>query len=367
MQKKFHAYNPYTDKELEKIWQECIFSFDSCVLLNLYKFKPELLDDFFKILEAINRRIWLPFQVGHEFYVNRQIIINEQINAYRKIKEELNDLLSILIKALKDKNKKHCLIDMDSIKDIVMETKNKVELYLDGIKSKHPDYSTSDEISKKVNKLFDGRIGENYPEEKLFKMHKRAEKRIKGCIPPGYEDRKHKKPPELYGDVIIWLQLIDQAKSQKKPIIFVTEENKDDWWLKNNKKIIGPRPQLRCEMLNEAGVSFQLYLTDNFLEDANRFLGLPKQQKVIDEIVIIRSEGGRIIPISISAGLLDLLVPLKVGYFTKEEIEKASKRGIQGIFSDMPPEKIEELRRACNFLQTIKDIGEKNDSLKDID
>jgi len=33
-----------------------------------------------------------------------------------------------------------------------------------------------------------------------------------------------------FGDLIIWKEMIEKAKAEKRPIIFVTDDGKSDWW-----------------------------------------------------------------------------------------------------------------------------------------
>jgi hypothetical protein len=94
----------------------------------------------------------------------------------------------------------------------------------------------------------------------------------------------------MYGDAILWLQLIDYAKSEKKPIIFVTDDDKEDWWLESGGKTISPRPELVQEMLTEAGVKFYMYSADRFLDYAQKFLHLSEQPEVIEEAKEIREQ-----------------------------------------------------------------------------
>lgn len=48
----------------------------------------------------------------------------------------------------------------------------------------------------------------------------------------------------LYGDLIVWKQVIQKSKKDKINIILVTDDLKEDWWLKINGKTIGPRFEL---------------------------------------------------------------------------------------------------------------------------
>ena len=60
-------------------------------------------------------------------------------------------------------------------------------------------------------------------------------------------------------NLVIWFytyQIIDKAKSSKKPIILVTSEKKKDWWRKIKGQTIGPKPELIEEMQDKANVQF---------------------------------------------------------------------------------------------------------------
>jgi hypothetical protein len=78
--------------------------------------------------------------------------------------------------------------------------------------------------------------------------------------------------------------LIDFAKSQNKPIILTTDDQKDDWWRIEKGKTLGPRPELIEEIRSKAGVAFYMYNASQFLIYAKEFLGFSVEQKAIDEV-----------------------------------------------------------------------------------
>ncbi|MEH7809961.1 PIN-like domain-containing protein, partial [Bacillus safensis] len=98
--------------------------------------------------------------------------------------------------------------------------------------------------------------GEPYNEEQMKKLEKEADKRLNMEIPPGYKDFNKKNGLKFYngviiqnkyGDLILWKQLLDFAVRNDTNIIFLTDEQKEDWWYKLKNKIIGPK----VELLNE--------------------------------------------------------------------------------------------------------------------
>jgi hypothetical protein len=74
------------------------------------------------------------------------------------------------------------------------------------------------------------------------------------------------------------MQLLDKAKADKQGIIFVTDDEKQDWW---NKRIGGPRSELRAEMKAVADAACYLYTATDFVELAKGYL----KQSVKDEVI----------------------------------------------------------------------------------
>ena len=292
----FPGYYQPTEEEFTELWKECIFSFDTNVLLHIYRYSPKTRQRLFDILEKLQERIWIPHQVGYEFHKNRLTVIFDQSKAYEKISKILEENLKIekigTLKKDLEAYKKHSTIEVkeiiEKIEAPIKEVNKSLKNNLQDLKKKHPDLLKEDIFQDKMIEILNGKIGNPYPD--LLYIYKLSEERFKYSIPPGYEDAKKKPVPDMYGDAILWLQLIDYAKSEKKPIIFVTDDDKEDWWLESGGKTISPRPELVQEMLTEAGVKFYMYSADRFLDYAQKFLHLSEQPEVIEEAKEIREQ-----------------------------------------------------------------------------
>jgi PIN like domain len=285
MRDLFPGYYQPTEEEFSELWKECIFSFDTNVLLHIYRYSPKTRERLFDILKELQKRIWIPHQVAYEIHKNRLTVISYQSGAYKEIQTILDKNLAI--GALKDdlfkKYQKHPFIDVKQIIEDIEGVINKIKDDLQATKQAHPDFRENDPQWEQLIAIIDGKVGQPYSKEELDKKYKVAEQRFKDLVPPGYKDDDRKKDNNKYGDVIIWFQLIEYAKSEKKPIIFVTDDNKEDWWLKHDGQTIRPRPELVQEMLTETGVRFYMYSADRFLDYAQKFLNLSEQPEVIEE------------------------------------------------------------------------------------
>lgn len=289
MRQLFPVYHKPTDDEFSKMWQEGIFTFDANVLLNIYRYSPETRERFFEVLQRLKERIWVPHQAAHEYHKHRLDEISNQFKAFEDIEKHLNTSL----KELEDNHRKHPFeIDVSPLTKIIKNTIKRARPILQGINSQRYSLLASDPFRERIAELFAGKLGEPYSKDNLEKdIHQKAEERIKQDIPPGYKD-KIKGGTDKYGDVILWFQLLDYAKFQKKPIIFTTDDGKEDWWLQHKGKTIGPRPELIQEMSSEAGISFHMYSSEQFLIYAQNFLDLQDKQAAaaVEEVREIRQQ-----------------------------------------------------------------------------
>jgi predicted nucleic acid-binding protein len=277
MRNFFRGYYRLTDEEIDKLWEECTFVFDTNVLLHIYRYSEVTRNRFFEILDRLKDRIWLPYQVASEFFTNRLTVITEQSRAYVDIIEALTKAQAAVEESV-SRYRLHPIIDKSQITSPMKEGVAAAIEYLQGEKTRHPDLLLSDEPLEILTNLFDGKIGQPPTPERLQEIFKDGATRYDNKVPPGYEDKKDKQGDEKYGDLVLWLQTIEQAKQEKKPIVFVTDETKEDWWWERSGKTLGPRPELRQEMQKEAQVDFHMYRSERFVAFAQNYLKLQDEK-----------------------------------------------------------------------------------------
>ncbi len=286
----FFEYYKTEDDEIKSIWENCIFSFDTNVLLNLYRYTEVTRDKFFEVLENLKENSILTHQAGSEYHKNRLVTINSQQKAYDNLtgffSKKCNEIESEL-----NNYKKHSYLQTARISKKINKTFKKLRKDINELKENHPDLINDDEIKDFLTNLFQGRITSEYDNERLNQIYKEGKDRYEKEIPPGYKDFKQKKGNDdssLYGDLIIWKQIIDYTKEAKKPIIFVTDDLKEDWWYKFNGKTISPRPELLKEFSNETGQKILIYNADSFLSYAKEQMGADIDDTILDEIKTLR-------------------------------------------------------------------------------
>jgi len=310
MKKLFNGFYDVKDKLLEKIWNEenTLFVFDTNVLLNLYSYAEASRNDFFSLLEnqKVIDRIWIPYHVGLEYQRRRLGIVRTEKKVFNDIEVYLESIRKSLksdkinnlkleqrlphIKSETEKLHENILKEIDAYSELV-EIENK----------KHPDVRSSDKIRKRIDKLFNLKVGEKpITQDYLDKLYADGKKRYDHKIPPGYMDRKEKENEDdysysdliykpMYGDLIIWNQIIDRANNEDiKSIIFITDDAKEDWRFSidsNGKKLMGARAELREEICRKSNIDNFLILTSfEFMGKGKDILSVKIEETSITEI-----------------------------------------------------------------------------------
>ncbi|GAG18373.1 unnamed protein product, partial [marine sediment metagenome] len=245
-------------------------------------------DNLIQILKQVSDRLWVPHQAALEYQKNRLQTIVEQL----EVDDEIQKLVKDSKKILKDKLDslgKHSHVKADNLMKIMQKACNAIEKNLKKLKQGHINSLQHDNLRDVLGTLLEDKLGLPYSQEKLDEIYNSGKQRYEQKIPPGYGDKK-KEGIRKYGDLILWFQIIDKAKETNKSIILITDDRKEDWWMRLKGKTIGPRAELVDEMLSKGGVSFYLYQTDPFMGHAKKFLeGKVKvNKKAIDEVREIR-------------------------------------------------------------------------------
>lgn len=289
MKKVFSEYYDPPELTYKEIWDKALFVFDTNLLLNLYRYTTDTRDIILDVMNKVSDRIWIPYQVGLEYFNNRIKVINEVSNGYDAIKKFIINYKNGFEKYLNDNYNHHPYINRDMLKERYSNIIKPINDLLDEWKRKDPKYQDDDVIWKKLTDLFDGKVGEDFSSENLYKLYKEGEIRYAHQVPPGYMDLPQKKDQgerALYGDLIVWKQTIEKAKESNRNVIFVTDDKKNDWFeAKVKGKRSGPRKELLREFSKESdGQKILIYNQESFLKYANDYLKADIKEESIKEV-----------------------------------------------------------------------------------
>lgn len=304
MKNEFKGFYSLQEEQFKHLWENAVFVFDTNVLLNLYRYQESTTEQLIKVIEYLKDRVWIPYHVGLEYQRNRLKVIAGQNAKFSEVRKVINKGTSSLKGELDNLNlkKRHSTIEPESFINDINSAANKFLEELDGLEKHHFSVVSEDQIRVRLDALLDGRIGEKPADQKAIdSLEKEAELRFKNKVPPGYMDDDKEKSDEpvfsygnltyqrKYSDYIVWSQMLTHSsQSQLSDLIFITDDNKEDWWLKvkqNGDKTISPRPELIGEMAEKAGVQrFHMYSSEGFLKYANEILSAGVSNEAIEEV-----------------------------------------------------------------------------------
>jgi hypothetical protein len=282
MKERFPGYFPISDEGSKAAWNSGLFSFDASVLLDLYRYSDETRQELVKLLKSLGDRIWITHQAGQEFLDGRLAVIASQAKRYEENVASLNALESTYKSA-----RGHPFLTKQLLTDCEALFK-KLRAYLNGKKSQLDQLGSTDPIQEEIVELLKGRVGEPFTDENSKEIFAEGERRYAAKVPPGYEDAKKPNGSSRFGDLIIWFQLIEKGGKEKKPITFITADGKEDWWRIWQGKTVGPRPELIAEMVSKAGITFQMFSLERFMEVASEKLSRVVKEAAIREVKEVR-------------------------------------------------------------------------------
>lgn len=286
MRDTIKEYIELSDKEKNDLWNTATFVFDTNVFLNLYRYSNKTRNQLIESFEWLKTRIWMPYQVTSEFCKDRYSVIDEANKRF--------DNLSADADKLTDNWREELRLDCSDsdIKELGKYLKEWIT------KKKDNNYltfsATNDEVFRRLLDLFDGKVGKPFSVEEKLNIEQEGEKRYASKIPPGYRDNK--KTANRFGDLFVWKEIIGYSKLKEVDIIFVTHDQKEDWWNTISGKTIGPRIELRKEFYEETKKMFHMYTMSSFLSFFIENKGKSIDKTTIDEVELFASVMKKKIP-----------------------------------------------------------------------
>lgn len=250
-------------KSLEEIKDDCYIVLDTNVLLALYITGEEnLLDQCRKTYSSLvtAKRLVVPGQVAREFAKNRQEKLAELYQQLTR-KKQFQQL---------QKGKYPLLSPLSEYKEVVkfeVEIDKKVREYqkaVDKVLAQIKGWQWDDPVSLLYHEIFTEDTVVDIP-VKEEEVKKDLQRRQQHGIPPGYKDGG--KNDAGIGDLLIWYTILDIGKTRKKSVIFVSNEEKADWYTRSEGQPLYPRYELVDEFKRESGgQSFHIVKLSRFLE-----------------------------------------------------------------------------------------------------
>ena len=273
-----------TAEEFDRLWDEGMFVIDTNVLLHLYRYSRQTRDELLRVLRALGDKLFLPHQVGREFLDRRLATIRGQRGGFSKVRALATGVRGQIEEELRKVLRLRAGEDLpEGIRNALEEVPHggyeKLAERLRDFEEALPRASNSpddDEVWAAVERLFEDKVGPAYGEKEEHEVREEARRRKEAKVPPGFKDSRP-------GDYLIWRQTLDEAGRSGRPVVFVTDDRKEDWWWDEQGETLGPRGELIVEMRREAGVPFYMYTPDRLMGQARERLGVVVSERSISE------------------------------------------------------------------------------------
>lgn len=231
-------------RKLSEIKDDCFVALDANVLLLPYNLEAVSLPKVvaaYKLL-AEKGRLIIPAHAAREFAKHRSQKIGELVGYLRREAGLSGPVLKKKAGALVGHAAYDAAVELSS--EVTAHVK-KLQQALNGLADEIASNVGDDPVSNAYRKLFEGAVREgpiDYADEKAFTEELKT--RFDEQRPPGYKDAR--KPDDGAGDLIIWQTVLAEGEDRKADCIFVTGDEKSDWYVQSNGAF-----QPRLELIEE--------------------------------------------------------------------------------------------------------------------
>lgn len=227
----------FKPESLHDVMPDCLVVLDTNVLLVPYSTGKESLEEIRRTYTALatQNRLVVPGQVAREFARNRseklktlyqQLSRRRDFNFQRQSYPLLGEVPEYAEVVRLE----------EAIYSKLSEYRQAIGKLLDTVASWYWD----DPVSTLYRELFSEKVvvDPEFSDDLLEDLKRRQANKI----PPGYKDAG--KSDEGVGDLIIWRTILSLAAKREKHLVFVSGDEKPDWWHNSEKQALFPRFEL---------------------------------------------------------------------------------------------------------------------------
>jgi len=295
-----------------------IISLDASSMLDLIRFPKDVADFYFDMLLEVKNNLFITYQAGLEYSRNIRSEILSQEKKYKEAYSLIEKMLFELsgeIQNLFFKEKYRSPFINKSFLNSFDKPQKELLTHIRVMQEQQK--SAGNDYHEKLLALIQNNVTNDFEQSRLEEIYVLGEKRYKDKIPPGYMDLGKNNDNTLaskrrgFGDLIIWEQLKDLSMKEKRNIIFITSDVKEDWFLRIQGKTQGVRPELAREFFNETGKHIIIYTPQSFVKHVSEYKNLKISPDILDAMVSVYNRSGLLekaeIKINFLAKLLDSL------------------------------------------------------------
>jgi hypothetical protein len=236
--------------------------------------------ELLRLYQSITNELRIPAQVHKELEKNIPIVSGKRIanlkSASTTIKNSINTCTTNVTTQL-DIFLRYKFSNASMIFDITNteldNIKKKIGDYIDDIVKCEDSFLDGTDIIDFIDCVWNAHNAEEYKPSRLMSIFSEGYIRYRYKVPPGYMDdpqnnkNSSKDGVDVFGDLILWNQIIDYGCSEHLPIIFVTADVKEDWFHLDNGRLNSPREELISEFSEKTdGIDICIITSELFVK-----------------------------------------------------------------------------------------------------
>lgn len=121
-------------------------------------------------------------------------------------------------------------------------------------------------LRKRIDEIFQGRIGAPYEESQLEQLYQESEDRHNQHKHPCLDFSSSKNVRIRHHRLIVWKQIERYAKEEKKPVVLVLNRITPNWFFIYNDTIIRPHQNLINEFIDNTGQNIYIITAHELIE-----------------------------------------------------------------------------------------------------
>lgn len=295
---QFEGYRVPREAELHAALRDGLVAIDTNVLLSLYRYNPATVSDLLGLLAKLGDRLFVPHQVLREFWRNRRLVLGNpagaRAEAHRLLLKNRDGSTAAI-----ERWAKQVALPQETTQELaalIEDAYIEVNARLEAVGSVRVSAATptdEDSVLNRLEPILHGKVGAAFIEDRSEAEILEGNRRVVEQIPPGFKDAdklESDNPERAAGDYLIWVQLLEEAKTRDLDLVLVTGDVKEDWWERGAQgALIGPRRELIEEFREVAGGRVHLLEPAAFLQ-ASEVLDVEIDPQSVQDVERVRDE-----------------------------------------------------------------------------
>lgn len=248
---------------VEELIESCIFVLDTNALLVPFSTSGKSLKEIQQVYSRLKneKRIYIPGQVAREFATNRPEKLKQ---LFSQIKRKQNSVATVELGKYPVLSESADYQLLENLEEKINQDIDQYRKRISGLLRTIQEWRWNDPVSSMYKNLFTSDLvyeidlTDNKTTDEMLKRYNHS-------IPPGYKDKG--KEDQGIGDYIIWKSILEIGEKNSSHIVFISGDEKSDWFYQSEKQALYPRFELVAEFSHKcAGKSFHIIRFSKFLE-----------------------------------------------------------------------------------------------------